>query len=482
MGLQEEIRQKNFFLVGIQGTGMASLSVLLSRLGAHVTGSDAPEIFSTSAVLEQAGIPWTTGFHAASLPSDTSVVIHSAAYDRESNPQLRRALELGLPLYSYPEWLAWMSRNMQSYAVAGTHGKTTACGCAEWVLRNTELPFCALYGSHIQGLHPGSLCTGTRWALFEACEYRDHFLTYELEGVLITTVEHDHPDWFATEESVFESFRSLVSRLPERAPVVCGTDSALARRLIDYIRKHRSDLTLITYGEHPTSLVRLVDYESGSLESTYSLSTLSGSFHSTLGSIPLVLDTIGAALLGSCMVLGALGELSASIVSSAVFGALMREAEQFPGTAKRLEITIIDDDVVYVDDYAHHPTEIQTALTALRTRFPDRSILTLFHPHTVSRTEAFFEGFVASLSLSDSLIVRPVFTSARSDGDQAASYELARRLAHDAHGVFVQDEHEAIEAACALLHRGDLCVTMGAGNTSGLAKRIAEGRRRSNQC
>lgn len=481
MGLHEEIDTKRFFLVGIQGTGMASLALLLKRFGASVTGSDSPETFSTSTMLKEAQIHYFSVSDPSILPDDTSILIHSAAYEREKHPQIRRAIELGLPVYSYPEWVAYMSRHMRSYGVAGTHGKTTASGCLEWVLRHTDLPYCALYGSHIQGFSPGSLSTGCTWGVFEACEYRDHFLLYELEGLLITTMEHDHPDWFATVDSVFDSFWNLVQRLPAHAPVVCATDTPLTLRLIEHIHRYRPELTLMTYGEHPSSLVRLTDYLPDAFESSYSLSTQSGPFFSKLGSIPLILDTVGAALLGASMVLSmfdrTVAHSAGAVAESGVFGALMHETEQFPGTAKRLEVLFTEDDIVYVDDYAHHPTEITVALSSLRMRYPDRRIVSLFHPHTVSRSETFYDEFVASLRSFDALIVCPVFVSARSDGDAQQSYELSRRLAHDAQGLFVANEHEVVEVACTLLRSGDLCVTMGAGNTSGLAERIVEGRR-----
>jgi UDP-N-acetylmuramate--alanine ligase len=165
------------------------------------------------------------------------------------------------------------------------------------------------------------------------------------------------------------------------------------------------------------------------------------------------------------------------VVTNPIFPALQREAESFPGTAGRLEELFTNNGIVYIDDYAHHPTEVAVALRTLQSRYGERRILTIFYPHTVSRTKAYFDGFVEALSGSDLLIVRPVYASARCDGSPAESANLGRSLAESADGYFAQTEDAVIDIATELLLPGDVCVTMGAGNNNGLAKRIAERQR-----
>jgi UDP-N-acetylmuramate--alanine ligase len=484
MGFDSFIHQKKLFLVGIKGTGMASLVRALVGWGATVVGSDVAQRFSTDVLLEQLGIEVFESFDPQLLPQDCDILIHSAAYPKETHPQICLAAQKGIPIYSYPEWLALMSSRMHSYAVAGTHGKTTATGCAEWVLKHTGLSYCSLYGSHLQGEPVGPMNTirthKSTVALFEACEYHDHFLDYQLQGLLVTSIEHDHPDWFGTPEDVLYSFKRLVEKLPIKAPCICGTDSPLSRSLIDWIRQHRSDLLLITYGEDPSSMVRLSGYSDDGYESSFSLSPLDGFFHGRPGSVALCLDTVGSALLASCMVMTDSHipvDHAMDVVTNPIFPALQREAESFPGTAGRLEELFTNNGIVYIDDYAHHPTEVAVALRSLQSRYGGRRILTIFYPHTVSRTKAYFDGFVEALSGSDLLIVRPVYASARCDGSPAESANLGRSLAESADGYFAQTEDAVIDIATELLLPGDVCVTMGAGNNNGLAKRIAERQR-----
>lgn len=478
------IQHKKVFLVGIKGTGMTSLATELVRLGAVVVGSDVAERFSTDAVLEESGIIWYDSFAADQLDGDVDILIHSAAYRKETHGQIAEAIARNIPVYSYPQWLAHMSASMSSYGVAGTHGKTTTSGCVEWILAKTGLSCCHCYGSHLQGAHhhlhqshsEGSFLVG----LFEACEYQDHFLDYRLKGLLVTTIEHDHPDWFATEDDVYASFEKLVSNLPEGAPFVCGTDSPLTRKLIAWVRSHRDDLVLITYGEHPSSMVRIDAYTENWLESSFTLSPLDGTFHCRMGALPLCLDMVGAALLGSIMVLqGERGQISdpSSVLADPVFPALMRESERFPGAAGRLDLLFTAGEVIFVDDYAHHPTEITVALEALRSQYPSQRLVVIFHPHTVSRTQAYFDRFVQALGDADVLVIRPVYASARNDGEHDDLIALGKALAEATGGIFAPDEDTVVETVVERLLPNDVCVTMGAGNNTGLAERIAERQR-----
>lgn len=479
MGFFTRLRGKEIFLVGIKGTGMASLACLLSQFGAHIHGSDVPEQFSTDVVLAAAGIGWVATFSADALPSDTDLVIHSAAYDTTGCPQLARAVGLGLPVYSYPAFLSEISKNVGTFGVAGTHGKTTTSGCLDWILRKTGLPYFAIYGSRIQGEPIGRTPNGDEIAILESCEYRDHFLTYRFRGVLITTIEHDHPDWFTDVRQTLDSFKHLVMGLPQDAFVVCGIDSEYSRNLARWILTTRPELSLTTFGTNPSSMFRISSHEDGPQESSYSLEPLDGYFHCRLASVPLCLDIVGAAIFGASLVLREMGlpvDME-TLASDPVLPALLGEASTFPGCAGRLETILQERGVVYVDDYAHHPTEISTSLASLRATYPERRLVTIFFPHTVSRTRTFFDGFADALRQSDVLVVRPVYASARHDGNLEDGQAIAGELAAAAGGRLYGDEETLVSDVAKLLRPGDVCITMGAGNNSGLARRIADVRR-----
>jgi UDP-N-acetylmuramate--alanine ligase len=161
-----------------------------------------------------------------------------------------------------------------------------------------------------------------------------------------------------------------------------------------------------------------------------------------------------------------------------IFAALMREAEQFPGTVGRIEQLFVADGITYVDDYAHHPSEIRVSLAALAQKYPHRRLVTIYYPHTVSRTEKFLLETSQALRASDVTIVRSVFLSARQDGSGDTAVQVGKQLADMAQALFVADEQSLIATIVPLLRPEDVCVTMGAGNDAGLGSRIAAERRR----
>ncbi len=234
------------FLVGIKGTGMSSLALLLLRWGFSVCGCDTAEVFSSDAVLKEAGIAVYEGFEASLLPPDIKEVLYSSAYS-ESLPILQEAQKRSLPLYSYPHYIAYLSRQQDSYAVAGTHGKTTTCSVATHLLKHAcegRFPFYAIYGAPQKEVAGGREC-----ALFEACEYQDHFHSYKLRGVLITSVEYDHPDYFSSKEHVMRSFETLVDNLQGGGGflIFCSDDPG-AKALGRYAKQTRADISVLSYG------------------------------------------------------------------------------------------------------------------------------------------------------------------------------------------------------------------------------------------
>ncbi|MGI6432267.1 MAG: glutamate ligase domain-containing protein [Sphaerochaetaceae bacterium] len=448
--------EQSYFLVGIKGSGMASLACHLKRRGAFVTGSDSPQQFFTDSVLQQAGINWVESENPVHLSSHIDTLIYSASYQADVHPQILEARKRKLPIFSYPHYMAKLSRQQPTWAVAGTHGKTTSVGALQYLLSTTDLHCACIYGSSLQQEIQQDYSSPIDCLLVEACEYRDHFLLYHLNGLLITTIEFDHPDWFATENEVLLSFIQLVSQLPSGALVVLGLDSPLTRKLSSWIELHRSDIHLTTYGEHQHSMVQVI-----SDETSFGVKSLGKTYPYTLGSLPLALDVVGSALLASYM------------YPERSFASFMEQGARFTGCKGRVEQLLVEHGVFYYDDYAHHPTEIRASLAAVRTFHPKAKVVVVFYPHTLSRSVALFSQFVLALQQADELFIRPIYSSQRSDGTYEANKTEAAHLAQKSNGRYIESEAELIDVSASVLHSGDVCITMGAGNNYGLALRIA---------
>ncbi|MGH0053035.1 MAG: Mur ligase domain-containing protein, partial [Sphaerochaetaceae bacterium] len=406
------------FLVGIKGTGMTSLALLLNHWGVSVSGCDTCEIFSSDAVLQDAGIPIFEGFSETLLPEGTTAVIHSSAYGRDL-PILQQAKMLSLPLYSYPEYLAYLSKLQDSYAVAGTHGKTTICSVATHLLQTAcdgQFPFYAIYGAPQQEQSSGKEC-----ALFEACEYQDHFLSYSLRGVVIASVEYDHPDYFSSLGQVVHSFRTLVDRLQNGGFLIYCHDDAGAAELGLYAQQKREDLTVLSYGFSVKGPFRIKQVG----KQKYTLGLLEDiPFTLTSHAKALVNDHIGALVLSLAMILDRpepkLYYDEKNLITDEVLPTLtslfLPHFASYRGCKGRTEELFRADGIIYVDDYAHHPSEIKTSLEELRLSYPGYSLLVLFSAHTASRTNALMNQFADVLTGADRLILQRTYVSARGDG------------------------------------------------------------------
>ena len=490
-----DFAHKKIFLVGIKGTGMASLAVLLHKTGANVSGCDSPEIFSTDILLAENKIPVISGFSISSLPASTDIVIHSSAYQR-TLPILQEAERIGLEIYSYPEFLALLSKENDSYAVAGTHGKTTTTAVASYLLASLgshDFPFYSIYGSNLQG--ESSLpYQGNDVALFEACEYQDHFLSYSLRGALVTNVDFDHPDYFHDLAHVQESFEKFVVNIRPNGFLICCNDDPGAKKLAQYCRDRRPDLALMTYGFNDNGPFWI---KKNHWDGQYTLSCLGGrSFSLPPLSGPLLDDYIGGAVLALAIMLDRpqvkLYLDDSQIISEeaipSVAGMLAGRLVSFPGCVGRSEVMLEEDGITYIDDYAHHPMEIQATIDMLHIKYPQRPLTVLFCPHTASRTKALLKDFVIALSLADKVVIQHSYASARNDADLSEDPAILLKKNLSTHIMrtyrcrlqvvgYAPDDETAVSMMSAWLQPGDLCITMGAGNNRLLGSRIAQASR-----
>ncbi len=488
---------RKVYFVGIKGTGMASLAILLKASGARVSGCDVAETFSTDSLLSSHGIIVHEGFVSSLLDRDSDMVIHSTAYELNL-PILAEATSLGVSVYSYPQFLAYLSTLGDSYAVAGTHGKTTTVALASYLLSTgtlTNFPFYSIFGSSVKGMSQ-PFFQGSDSALFEACEYQDHFLSYHLRGALVTNIELDHPDYFTTKADVQKSFEKFVDTLAPGGFLICCSDDQGSKNLASYARKVRPDLTVMTYGFDDNGPFRIIKK---SYEDAYTLSCLDAfSFPLLVQERFLVGNQIGSVVLALAMILDKKnpklylesGTLITAEIIPTLAGMLSKKLYAFPGVVGRCEIMKNEGGVLYFDDYAHHPTEIATVLGELRAQYPNRPILVIFAPHTASRTKAFLKDFVFALSMADRVVMQSCYGSARGDNafesdedmGKVLSQALSERIMRTTRcrlqaSVYALSDEEAVAIASGWLQPQDLCITMGAGNNRGLTERIAQTRR-----
>jgi UDP-N-acetylmuramate--alanine ligase len=459
-------------LVGVGGAGMSVVALLLAARGVPVQGSDAAEGPALSA-LRADGVPVSVGHDAAHVvgPDGTALVdtvVFSSAV-RETNPELVAARAAGVRVLHRSQVLASLMLGRRAVAVAGAHGKTTTSAMVATVLRASGTdPSFAIGGTVLVRDPDGAVTSvpgghlGTSDVLVaEADESDGSFLNYAPTVAVVTNVEPDHLDHYGTREAFDRAFVDFAARLqPGGALVACADDAGAA----DLVAAHRAaGGTAVTYGTASGADVVVRDVVSAADGAT---ATLAGG---PLGEDPLALRV---AVPGGHNVLNA----TAAVVTAVLLGTspvdAVAGAAAFLGTGRRFELRGEAGGVRVVDDYAHHPTEIEALLHAARPVAGDGRVLVLFQPHLYSRTRIFAPGFAAALALADDVVVTGVY-KAREDVDPAVTArtitDLLPATASGGSVRAVEDRVEAAHAVAALARPGDLVLTVGAGDVTELA-------------
>jgi len=461
-------------MTGIKGTGMTALAEILHRSGARVTGSDVEERFFTDDLLAAIGITPRIGFDGNHIPSDTSLLVYSAAYSDE-NPERVEARKRGIPQRSYTEMLGDISRSRRAVAVSGVHGKTTTTAMIGMMVDASDIAATVVVGSGVPGFGgSATLVKGDDVLIAETCEYRRHFLDYDPDILLVTSVEEDHLDYYRDLEDVLSGFVEFGTKLPEGGGLVyCHDDpgaTEVARRLVGM----RPDITVIPYGFSCDGIGRITDHRVASGIQRFTLTVP----HATEWELRIpgrhsVLNAAGAVLVLSLLT-GMSGESE--------YAAWRRGLSGFTGTRRRSEQIADSGGILVLDDYAHHPTAIRSTLEGYRQFWPGRRIIVDFMSHTYTRTAALLDQFRTAFAAADVVFLNDIYASARErydGGITGATFADAVAMNH-ADVRYVPDFAEAVDRIVAELRRGDIFITMGAGDNFRIAHAVAEQLTRSN--
>jgi UDP-N-acetylmuramate--alanine ligase len=477
---QLSLRGLSVHMTGIKGTGMAAFAEILHREGARISGSDTSEVFYTDSILRSLGIPYREFFAPTNIPPDTELVVHSAAYDRESHPELREAAARGIPLMTYTEALGWLSRQFPlSAAVAGVHGKTTTTALIGAIIAELGLAGTVLVGSAVAGFGGRStLSAGGDFLVAETCEYRRHFLSFTPAAALITSIETDHLDYFADYADVMRAFEEFAAKIPAGGALVYCADDPGAAELVSRITP-AAGIRLVAYGRSAEGPYRIVEVHERAGHIDFNIAGSTQDFELSVPGAHNALNAVGAmALLAHLEPSTDDGHAGEPIrpESDDWFRAVARGIAGFRGTSRRSEVIGEAGGVLVVDDYGHHPTAIAATLSGFRRFYPDRRLVVDFMSHTFSRTEALLEDLGAAFSDAAIVVTHEIYASAREEyhggirGEDLA--DAIRR--HGTEVYFVEHHEDALEQVLEALRPGDLFVTMGAGNNWQLGRRVIE--------
>ncbi|WP_454049074.1 UDP-N-acetylmuramate--L-alanine ligase [Cellulomonas sp. Marseille-Q8402] len=462
-------------LVGVGGAGMSAVAGLLVGRGLTVSGSDAKEGPALDG-LRAAGVTVHVGHDAAHVEDVDTVVLSSAI--RETNPELARARERGLPVLHRSEALAALMAGRIGIAVAGAHGKTTTSTMVATALaaagRDDAVldPSYAIGGTVLtaDGATPGYRTGAGDVFVAEADESDGSFLAYAPAVAVVTNVEPDHLDHYGSTEAFEAAFEQFADRVLDGGALVACLDDAGAARLVAAVgeRLSRRGVRVLTYGS---------DTAIGELGPDLVL----GPVHATGGGWRVTLTSRTPEVPGADLTLAVPGDHNAANAAAAYLAAWAVGADpgtvaaglgEFRGTGRRFEDRGTAGGVRVVDDYAHHPTEVAALLRTARGVAGDGAVHVLFQPHLYSRTRAFASEFGAALDLADTVVVTDVY-AAREDLDPDITGDtVVQRVPTPGRARFVVDRHEAARAVAAAAAPGDLVLTVGAGDVTELGAEV----------
>lgn len=449
--IPEMRRIETIHFVGIGGAGMCGIAEVLANQGYKVTGSD----IKASAVTERLvslGVIVYIGHNASNI-DNADVVVVSSAIDK-TNPEIQAALAARLPVVRRADMLGELMRYRHSIAVAGAHGKTTTTSMLTMMLTEAGLDPTYVIGGKLNASGKNAALGQSRYLVAEADESDASFLSLRPMAAIVTNIDEDHMD---TYEGSFEKLKQAYIQFLQNMPfyglaAVCGDDEVLFG-MIDAIAR-----PVLTFGLKEHNDVRAVDLVVDGAKTHFTVLRKDREPLSLTLNVP-----------GEHNVYNALAAITLATDEGVDDDAIIRALEKFAGVGRRFEkqaqVAIDDGDVLLIDDYGHHPTEVAATIKAARQSFPDRRLVMMFQPHRYSRTRDCFDDFVDVLSGVDELLLLDVYSAGEAPIVGADTKALARSIRHRGQvEPTLVDKNDLASTMKRVLKANDLLITQGAGN------------------
>lgn len=448
--------------VGIGGAGMCGIAEVLKNQGYDVSGSDLKTSENT-ARLEAMGVKVFIGHDAANIEG-ANVLVVSTAIDHE-NPEIKAAIQKHIPLVKRAEMLGELMRYRHGIAVAGTHGKTTTTSLLTMMLAEEGLDPTFVIGGMLNSLGKNAQLGESRYLVAEADESDASFLFLQPMAAIVTNIDADHMETYGGSfEKLKDTFIQFLHNLPFYGlAVMCGDDATI-RELLPRVGR-----PVLTYGFNEGNDIRAVDVVQLGMQTRFTVLRA--------GREPLTVTTNQPGLHNVLNALAAIGIATDEGVSDA---AISRALSGFAGVGRRFQIQgqfpRDDGDIILVDDYGHHPKEVEVTIKAARQSHPERRLVMLFQPHRFTRTRDCFEDFVEVLSHVDVLLLMEVYSAGEKPIVGADSRSLARSIR--ARGLVEPILVDPVDVQLprvlqGLLQAGDLLLTQGAGNVGAVSNDLA---------
>lgn len=451
-------KAKHIHFVGIGGIGMSGIAELLINLGYKVSGSDLKDSPMTRRLAALSGVVFKG--HKEEQIEGADVVVYSSAVASE-NPEIQGAKKRSIPVIPRAEMLAELMRLKYGVAIAGAHGKTTTTSMVASILTCGHLDPTVVIGGRLDIWGGSNAKLGQGDILVaEADESDGSFLALSPAIAVVTNIDHEHMDHYGDMETIRETFINFINNIPFYGTAILCLDNEEIQGIIPRLKKR-----YLTYGMTSQADLKGRDLEKEKLGVSFEALYHNNSLGRIVVGIP-----------GEHNMLNALAATAVGLELDLDIGVIKEGLKNLGGLARRFQLKGEKRDILVLDDYGHHPTEITATLKTAKECWPERRLIVVFQPHRYTRTEALFDRFVISFNEADVLIVIPIFSAGETAIDGVTAEWLSRGIKEHGHKdvIFSPTQEEALSTLLSILRPGDLVITLGAGDIHRLGARLLD--------
>ncbi|MBU1090938.1 MAG: UDP-N-acetylmuramate--L-alanine ligase, partial [Candidatus Omnitrophica bacterium] len=447
---------KHYYLIGIGGIGMSGIAKLLLHNGDRVSGSDIRENLVTKELKNQ-GARIYTG-HSPENLKDVDYVIYSSAI-KEHNPEIAETKKRGIPILKRAQALARLMEDKTVISIAGSHGKTTITSLISYLLIQADLFPTVAIGGILRNID-ASACLGKgKFFVAEADESDGSFLYFKPKYSIITNIDHEHLDYYQTFEKELDAFKEFIEKTENEGCVFYCEDDKNLKKLLKAYKKRQ-----LSFGMKESAQFYPKNIEVKGLTSEFDCffkDTSIGRFHLALGGMHNISNALSAIALG--VELGIETEF------------IKKTLANYRGARRRLEVKLNRNDLLVIDDYAHHPTEIKATLEALK-GLKKKRIIAVFQPHRYSRTKLLLDQFAKSFDLAGYIITTDIYPAGEFPIEGINGMKLHYKIKENAQDKDIEflPIDEIVGRILEIIKPGDLVVTLGAGDIIRICDELVE--------
>ncbi|PJF21270.1 MAG: UDP-N-acetylmuramate--L-alanine ligase [Phototrophicales bacterium] len=384
--------------IGIGGFGISAIARILLLRGYKITGSDRNSN-ALSQALAQQGVTIYQGHDPAHIHGADAVIATSAVPD--DHVEILAAQAAGIPVYRRKQILPFLLQGYRVIAVAGTHGKTTTTAMIVHILQQTGKSPSYIVGGIMPTTGTNADVGSSDLFVIEADEYGDMFHGLSPDVIVLTSLEYDHPDYFPTEAAMYDSFQHFIKQVHPHGTIIPCMDYPAAFNIVTHAPKSAN---IIPYGQDERAAMRAVNIRMTNQQTLFDVHMMAGALRVNAGTV-----TLGVP--GEHNVLNALGALIAADVVGVVFEQSAAALASFQSAGRRFERRGVVDDIIVIDDYAHHPTAVKATLQAARLRYPNKQIWAVWQPHMYSRTQRLIQDYATAFDAADHILVTDIYAA-----------------------------------------------------------------------